>query len=146
MSIAPATRLHAWGTEHAPRLGFGFGMPNAVFVFRPAPFDLKLGYDFTEGNEYLFFSGDLRFVNYRNVTDFIHFSMGIGGYGKFYFDDPDKTEVEGGARLPFAVSVFLLENFLEFFLEISPGLDFYPRFTFSSQPLQIFAGFTIEIN
>ncbi len=27
------------------RLGFGFGVPNTVFIFQGGPYDLKIGYD-----------------------------------------------------------------------------------------------------
>ncbi|MFP4302436.1 MAG: hypothetical protein ACLFQZ_10445 [Spirochaetaceae bacterium] len=131
------------------RLGLAFGIPNGVLVYRPAPFDIKFGYDFTEGNEYIFLSGDLRLVNNRQIVGVLHGSFGIGLYGKLYpegrDDDDNDPDFDGGTRIPFALSVLLLDDFLEFFVEAAPGIDFYPKAQFSDQPIQFFAGFTIEL-
>ena len=136
-----------WGQPTPrPRLGFGLGTPNTVLILRPGRLDFKIGYDFTGSDEYVFLSGDYRFINARHLSHFIHFSMGIGAYGKAFINQDDSMELESGFRLPLALSVFLIDNFLEFFVEVSPGLDFYPRLSFSDQPVQAWAGFTLELD
>jgi len=129
-----------------PRVGFGLGTPNTVLILRPGRLDFKVGYDFTGNDDYVFLSGDYRFINARHLSHFIHLSIGIGAYGKVYIDQDDSMELESGARLPLALSVFLIDNFLEFFVEISPGLDFYPKLALSDQPVQAWAGFTLELD
>ena len=126
------------------RLGLGFGLPNAVLVVRPVPWEIKAGYDFTSGNEYVFASLDYRFVNSQPIVDNLHFSLGFGAYTKILVPDDERASFEGGFRLPFGVQYLLFNNFLEFFFQISPGLDFYPKFAFSDQPVQLWAGFTIR--
>lgn len=135
------TQVETAEAKVGPRVGLGFGTPNAVLIVRPSIFDLKLGYDFTEDNEFVFLSGDIRFVNQRHLEHYVHLSLGLGAFAKFYADD-----IEGGARVPVALSVLLLDNFLEFFLEVSPGIDFYPRARLSADPLQAWVGFTLLID
>ncbi len=132
------------GTAEAqvgPRVGLGFGTPNTVLIVRPSIFDFKLGYDFTEGDEFLFLSGDIRIVNQQHLGHYIHLSLGLGAYAKWYSDD-----FEGGGRVPVALSVLLLDNFLEFFVEVSPGIDLYPRARISDDPVQAWLGFTLRID
>lgn len=132
------------------RLGAALGIPNGVVVFRPSPIDLKFGYDFTEGQEFVFLSGDLRLIDNRNLAGVLHASFGIGAYGKFYPGGRDDSEsaaaFDWGARVPVALSVLLLDDFLEFFVEVAPGIDLYPRAQFSSQPIQVFAGMTVQLD
>lgn len=130
------------------RLGLAAGTPNGVLVYRPSPMDVRLGYDFTEGNEYIFLSGDLRLVDNRRIVGVLHGSFGIGLYGKLYpegRDDDGNADFDGGTRIPIGLSVLLLDNFLEFFVELAPGIDLYPKAQFSDDPIQLFAGFTIEV-
>ena len=128
------------------RVGLGFGLPNAVLVFRPVPWELKAGYDFTDGKEYVFGSLDYRFVNSRPIVEDIHFSLGIGGYTKLLLPEDDNATIEGGIRLPVGVQYLLLNDFIELFLQISPGLDFYPKLRFSDQPVQVWLGFTLQVD
>ena len=130
-------------------MGLGAGIPNAVIVFRPSPFEFKGGYDFTEGEEYIFLSGDLLLIDARPLVPPLRFSLGVGAYGKFIPGDEEEEEdfsVESGVRLPVGVSVRTRDGFAELFLQVSPGLDFYPRLTFSDQPLQVWLGFTLELD
>lgn len=138
MLILPVRSAEA---QVSPRVGLGFGTPNTVLIVRPSIFDLKLGYDFTEGNEFVFLSGDVRVVNQQHLGHYIHLSLGLGAYAKFYSDD-----FEGGGRVPVALSVLLLDNFLEFFVEVSPGIDLYPRAQISDDPVQAWVGFTLMID
>lgn len=132
------------------RLGAAFGIPNGVLVYRPSPVDLKFGYDFSDGNQFLFASGDIRLIDNRQITGVLHGSFGVGLYGKLYpegrDDTSDSVDFDWGTRLPIAASVLLIDNFLEFFLEVAPGLDVYPKLAFSDQPVQLFAGFTVQLD
>ena len=144
LSISPLFAQFRGGT----RLGLAFGVPNGVLVYRPSPFDIKFGYDFTEGNEYVFLSGDLRLVDNRRIVGVLHGSFGIGLYGKLYpegREGENGPDFDGGTRIPFGLSVLLLNDFLELFVEAAPGIDLYPKAQFADQPLQLFAGFTIDI-
>ena len=128
------------------RVGLGFGLPNAVLVIRPVPWELKAGYDFTEGEEYVFASLDYRFVNSQPIVDNVHFSLGFGAYTRILVPDGESASFEGGFRLPFGVQYLLFRDFLELFFQISPGLDFYPKLAISDQPVQLWAGFTLRAN
>lgn len=147
--MTAATPVFAQFRGGSDRLGLAFGIPNGVLVYRPAPFDIKFGYDFTEGKEYIFLSGDWRLVNNRRIVGVLHGSFGVGLYGKLYPEGRDDEEsdpdFDGGTRIPFALSVLLLDDFLEFFVEAAPGIDLYPKAQFADQPIQFFAGFTIEL-
>ncbi len=144
--IPCASGLFASGSGES-RLGLGLGFPNAVLVYRTAPFEFKGGYDFTEGNEFIFLSGDLLLVNARPIADPLRLSLGIGAYGKLFLEsEGEDSTLEGGARLPLGLSVRTRDEFLEFFVQISPGLDFYPRFSISDQPVQFWAGITLQLD
>jgi len=148
LALVAASPLLAQTRRGSQRLGLAAGIPNGVLVYRPAPFDVKFGYDLTEGNQYLFLSGDIRLINNRELVGVLHGSFGVGGFGKLYPEGRDGeggVDVDGGARIPFALSVLLLDDFVEFFFEIAPGIDFYPKAQLSDQPVQIFAGFTLEL-
>lgn len=127
------------------RFGFGVGTPNAVIIYRPSPFDFRGGYDFTEGNQFIFLSGDLRLIDNRYLTGPLHISFGIGVYGKIY-PERESEAFEGGTRLPVGLSVLFLNNFVELFVEIAPGFDLYPKPAFSEDPVQVWAGITLAMN
>ena len=128
------------------RLGLGVGTPNTVLIVRPGRLDFKLGYDFSRSDDYVFLSGDYRLINLRPLGHYLHLSFGVGAYGKVIMPEDDPVELESGFRLPVALSILLIDSFLEFFVEVSPGIDFYPKLAFSDQPIQAFAGFTIELD
>jgi hypothetical protein len=149
IAVIAATPLFAQFQGRSNRLGLAAGIPNGVLVYRPAPFDIKAGYDFTEGQQYIFIAGDLRLVDNRHMTGILHGSLGIGLYSKLYpegNEDEEGFTVDAGARIPFALSILLMQDFLEFFVELAPGIDFYPAPRLSSQPLQLFAGLTIQLD
>lgn len=149
LTVLAATPGFAQFRGRSDRLGLAFGIPNGVLVYRPAPFDIKAGYDFTEGKEYIFLAGDLRLIDNRQIVGVLHGSFGIGAYGKLYPEGRDgesSVEMDGGTRIPFALSVLLLQDFLEFFVEVAPGIDFYPKAQFSDQPVQLFAGLTVQLD
>jgi hypothetical protein len=127
------------------RIGFGVGTPNAVFIYRPAPFDFRAGYDFSEGNQFVFLSGDLRLIDNRHLTGPLNISFGLGVYGKLF---AERTEdmLEGGTRLPLGLSILFLDNFGELFVEIAPGFDLYPKPAFSDDPVQFWAGITFSLD
>src|SRR6056297_2881755 len=128
------------------RIGVGVGTPNAVFIYRPSPFDFRLGYDLSEGNEFIFFSGDLRPIDNMHITGPLHFSLGIGGYVKMFPEVENSEDLfELGTRLPFGLSVLFLENVAELFIEVAPGFDLYPKPAFSDEPVQLWAGLTLAI-
>jgi len=134
----------AYGQKPA-RIGFGVGTPNAVFIYRPSPFDFRGGYDFTEGNQFIFMSGDFRLIDNRYLTGPLHISFGIGLYGKLYLER-ESEPFEGGTRLPIGLSILFLDNFIELFVEIAPGFDLYPKPAFSDDPVQVWAGVTLAMN
>ncbi|MEX2445335.1 MAG: hypothetical protein WD492_17180 [Alkalispirochaeta sp.] len=148
LTLVAASPLFAQTRRGSQRLGLAAGVPNGVLVYRPAPFDVKFGYDLTQGSQYLFLSGDIRLIDNRPLVGMLHGSFGAGLFGKLYLEGRDGEggiDSDGGARIPFALSVLLLDDFLEFFFEVAPGIDLYPKAQFSDQPVQLFAGFTLEL-
>ena len=122
------------------RLGLEFGNPNAVIIIRPAPFDFKIGYNFTDPGS-LFLSADYRIVSGYQLIDFLHFFLGLGVYGELVFDP---TVFSLGARIPLGLQVFLIDNVLELFLEVAPTVGFLPTIT-AFPEWQGYIGFTILI-
>lgn len=148
--IMGTTPLAAQSGGRFGRLGVAFGTPNTVLVYRPSPLDFKIGYDFSEHSQYFFLAGDVRLIDNRQIAGVLHGSFGLGLYGKLYWEgrDEDESNVEfdGGTRVPVALSVLVLNNFLEFFIEVAPGIDFYPRLRFADQPVQVFGGITVQLD
>lgn len=132
-------------SNRASRFGFGVGTPNAVFIYRPSPFDFRGGYDFTEDNQFIFLSGDLRLIDNYYLTGPLHISFGLGVYGKLFLER-EEDYFEGGTRLPIGLSLLFLRDFLELFVEIAPGFDLYPKPVFSDDPIQLWAGLTFAMN
>ncbi len=139
-----ATDLEAQMRQRDTRVGLGFGTPNTVLVVRPDPFDFKLGYDFSEGNEFIYLGADFRLLNQLEIQAPLHFSLGFGGYTKFYFGEDSEDFFEGGFRTPVALSLLLIDNLLELYVEVAPGVDLYPRPSFADDPVQAWLGFTIN--
>ena len=81
------------------RLGFGFGVPNTVFIFQGGPYDLKIGYDFTEGEEYMYLGGSYMLINSRPMFENITGTMALGLFGRIAFGDNDE-EFIGGMNIP----------------------------------------------
>ena len=132
----------AWakGSTGGLRLGLEFGNPHAVLIIRPAPWDFRIGYNFTEhGN--LFFAVDYRIVNAYQIVDFLHFFLGVGAYVEIFFDP---TDFSLGARIPVGLQVFLIDNVLELFLEVAPTVGFLPALT-AFPEWQGYLGFTIRV-
>ena len=132
------------------RLGVGFGLPNYVIIYRPGNFDFKGGYDFTEGNEFIYLSGGYRFVNQQPIAGPLHFSLGAGAFGKFTFgnddsEDDSSDDVVGGFNIPIGASLLFFDDFAELFVEVAPGFDLYPKPSFTNDPLQMWAGITLRI-
>ena len=121
------------------RLGLEFGNPNAVLIIRPAPFDFKIGYNFTDPGS-LFLSFDYRVVSGYQLIDFLHFFLGVGAYGQLILEP---TTFDLGARIPLGLQVFLIDNVLELFLEAAPALGFLPTPHWAG--FQGYVGFTILI-
>ena len=131
------------------RLGLEFGDPNAVLIIRPAPFDFKLGYNFAEGSESVFLSGDYRIVNGRQlfrgeeVLELFHLFLGLGAYAQLRTAEGAEDPLTLGGRVPVGLQVFLLDGKLELFLEVCPTVDFLPALGWGG--LQGFLGFTLPI-
>ncbi len=123
------------------RLGLEFGEPLAVIIIRPAPFDFKIGYDFTD-NAWLFLSADYRIVSGYQLIDFLHLFLSLGVYTQIYFDRDDPVDL--GMRIPIGLQAFLINNVLEIFLEVAPTIGFLP--TIQAFPTwQGYIGFTILV-
>jgi len=142
--ILEAPVLSALG-ERGSRIGFGLGTPNAVLIYQPAPFDLRLGYDFTLGNQFLFVSGDWRPAGYIPLTGPLYLYFGLGVYAKVFPEASSENFFEGGTRLPVGLSLQFLDQIVELFVEVAPGFDLYPKPAFSSDPVQFWAGLTFAI-
>lgn len=144
LTAAALQSVSAYGYRSS-RIGFGVGTPNAVFIYQPAPFDLRGGYDFTEGSQFLFLSADWRPAGHIHINGPFHFYFGIGAYAKLYPEAEAENLFEGGTRLPVGLSLLFFENVVELFVEIAPGFDLYPKPAFSADPVQVWAGLTFAM-
>ena len=145
LTAVAVQNVSAYGYRQS-RIGFGVGTPNAVIIYRPAPFDFRFGYDFSEGNQFIFLSGDWRPTGNIQINGPLYFYFGIGGYAKFYPEaDSSEDWFEGGTRLPLGLSLMFLDNVGELFIEVAPGFDLYPKPAFSDDPVQVWAGLTFAI-
>ncbi len=127
------------------RLGFGFGFPNTVFIFQGGPYDAKVGYDFTEGDEYLFMGGSYMVINSRPVFENVTGSLGVGLFGKVSFGD-NENDFIGGMNIPISGEISFIDNFLEFFLQVAPGIELFPKPAFTKEAICAWAGFTILLD
>ena len=143
LTVVAVQNVSAYG--RSSRIGIGVGTPNAVLIYRPAPFDFRAGYDFSEGNQFIFLSGDWRPTGNISITGPLYFYFGIGAYGKLYPEAAAEDMLEGGARLPIGLSLMFLDNVVELFFEVAPGFDVYPKPAFSDDPVQLWAGLTFAI-
>ncbi len=127
------------------RLGVATGYHNWVLIYRPGNWDFKGGYDFTKGNEFVYLSGDYRFVNQYPIAGPLHFSLGAGGYVQIMFGDDADSDLVGGIHTPVGLSLIFLDNFFELFVEAAPELDLYPKPAFSAENIQLWVGITLAI-
>lgn len=144
LGLVATSDLEAQVRQRDTRVGLGFGAPNTVLVVRPDPFDFKLGYDFSEGNEFVYLGADFRLLNQLEIQAPLHLSLGFGGFSKLYPRDNSEATFEGGFRTPVALSLLLADNLIEFYVEVAPGVDLYPRPQFSDDPVQAWLGFTLN--
>ena len=124
------------------RLGLEFGDPLAVLIIRPAPFDVKIGYNFAENDPWLFLSADYRIVSGYQLIDFLHMFLCIGVYTDMPFEHMDDMEL--GLTIPVGLQIFLIDNVVEVFLEVAPTVGFMP--TIQAFPRWLgYIGFTILV-
>ncbi|MCL2293267.1 MAG: hypothetical protein FWC36_00135 [Spirochaetes bacterium] len=149
--IIPQTNLFAWGGRDT-RIGLAAGMfaaepgsPNIALVFRTGPYDIKFAYDFTQGNQYLFLNGSYMAVNSRPMNHIFSLSLGLGIFGKFYFGDNANNSF-GGLNTPISAEITFIDNFLQFFATVAPGLELIPKPRFTTQALCAWIGFTILLD
>ena len=125
------------------RIGLGFGHPNTVLVFSYDPWVAKLAYDFTKGHQFLFAAASYTLINSRPIAGPFTASLGVGGFARFSFEDGDNSF---GANVPISIEIPMLDDFLEIFLEVDPGLELLPkpRMTWNSTCLWI--GATLRLD
>ena len=144
--ILPQSDIFAgsWGETRA---GLGLGMPNTVLVFRTGHYDIKGGYDFTEGKQFFFINGSYMAVNSRPFNSIFSGSLGLGVFAKVFFSDNAEDKFMGGMNIPISAEVSFIDNFLQFFATVAPGLDLYPKPTFTTKSLVCWwVGFTIMLD
>lgn len=127
------------------RLGFGFGVPNTVLMYQGGPYDFKIGYDFTEGDEYIFLGGSYMMINSRPVFENVSGSLALGLFGRIAFGESDE-EFIGGMNIPISGEISFIDNFLEFFITAAPGIELYPKPAFTKEAITAWAGFTILLD
>jgi len=129
------------------RLGVGFGMPNTVLVFQTGPYDVKVGYDFTEGSEYFFLNGSYLVINSRPLNEIFSGSLAIGLFGKISFgEEEEDNDFIGGLNIPITAEAALLDGFLEFFATVAPAVELFPKPMFTTRALSWWLGFTIMLD
>lgn len=132
-------------SDNEKRLGFGFGYPNTVLNFQGGPYDLKIGYDFTEGEEFLFLGGSYMLINSRPMFENITGSLALGLFGRIAFGDNNEDFI-GGMNIPLSGEISFIDNFLEFFITAAPGIELYPKPAFTKEAITAWAGFTILLD
>jgi hypothetical protein len=130
------------------RIGLEFGTPSGVIVIRPAPLDIKIGYDLGgigSGGEsnFLHLSCDYRFVDKYPLVDTLSLYVGAGGYLGILTGNVQDNVVIGG-RVPVGVQVFLLDGTIEVFVEIVPTVKLLPTIV-AFDDWQGFVGFTVPL-
>ena len=145
--ILPQSNLFAFGWGET-RFGLGLGMPNTVLILRSGPYDIKVGYDFTDGSEYFFLNGSYMLVTSRPLNHIFSCSFGIGAFTKFFFgnDDEEENNFMGGLNMPISVEVSFLDNFLQFFVMAAPGIELYPKPMLTTRSICWWIGFTILLD
>ncbi|MCL2705887.1 MAG: hypothetical protein FWE72_06735 [Spirochaetaceae bacterium] len=144
--IIPQSNIFAgpWGET---RLGLGLGMPNTVLIFRSGPYDIKVGYDFTDGKEYFFLNGSYMLINSRPFNSIFSGSLGLGLFGKVFFSEDKKDDnFMGGMNIPISAEVSFIDNFLQFFAMVAPGIELYPKPTFTTKSICWWVGFTLLLD
>ncbi len=131
------------------RVGLEFGSPSAVIIVRPAPFDIKVGYDFTDfgtdfGSSYIHVSGDYRFIDRQPLVEWLSFYVGAGAYMQIMTGSADDPFVLGG-RLPVGLQAFLVDGKIEIFLEVVPTVKLLPTIL-AFDDWHGFLGFTVPVS
>jgi len=129
-------------------VGLEFGNPSGVLVIRPAPFDIKIGYDFTgmgsqADGDFLHLSCDYRLIDRYALIDFLSLYLSAGGYLQILTGDTQDNIVLGG-RLPVGLQAFLLDGTVEVFVELVPTVKFLPTIV-AFDDWQGFVGFTVSL-
>ena len=125
------------------RIGLGLGKPITVLMFSYDPWVAKLAYDFTKGNQFLFLAGSYTLINSRPVAGPFTASLGVGGFARFDLDGGDNSF---GANIPLSIEIPMLDDFVEIFLEVDPGLDLLPKPKLSWNSTCIWLGATIRLD
>lgn len=144
ITIAAVLPVYAQGG--GKRLGVATGFENFVGVYRQNGFDIKLGYDFSKGNEFVFLGPNYRFVDQKLITGPLHFSLGAGGYLKYIYNNDFDKAFEWGLNLPIGLSLLVFDNFLEIFVEVAPGVEVHPKPAFDMDSTNFWIGATIGID
>ncbi len=125
------------------RVGLELGSPSAVIIARLAPFDIKVGYDFTglgtDSGDFFHVSGDYRIIDQQPLVEFVSFYLAAGGYMQFGDD------FVLGARLPVGLQAFFAGGKIEVFVEIVPTLKFLPTIV-AFEDWHGFLGITVPVS
>ena len=130
------------------RIGLGFGMPNTVLIFQVDPYDVKIGYDFTEGTEYFFLNGSYMVINSRPINEIFSASLGIGLFGKISFaeETEDENAFIGGLNIPVSVEMGLIDGFLEIFALVAPAVELFPKPVLTARAISWWLGISILLD
>jgi len=125
------------------RIGVGFGHPNAVLTFSYDPWVARAAYDFTSGNQFLFIEGSYTLINSRPVFSTFTASVGIGVFTQLEFEDRDFS---GGVNVPFSLEFPILDDFVEIYFEVAPGLELFPKPRMRWESTCIWLGATVRLD
>ncbi len=140
----------AAGFAEPTRVGLELGNPSGVIVIRPAPLDIKIGYDFTGvasregGSDYVQVSCDYRFVDRYPLTSDLSLYVAGGGYLRVLTTDTQDNFVLG-ARLPVGLQVFVSGGMVEIFVELVPTVTLLPTIV-AFDDWQGFIGCTVPVS
>ena len=125
------------------RLGVGFGHPNTVLTFSYDPWAARVAYDFTSGEQFMFLEGSYTLINSRPAFAIFTASVGIGAFALLEFEDNDFS---GGVNIPISMELPLLDDFIEIYLEVAPGLELFPKPRMTWKSTCVWLGATLRLD
>ncbi|MCQ2604857.1 MAG: hypothetical protein MJ215_07480 [Spirochaetia bacterium] len=125
------------------RIGIELGHPNTALTFEYNSWNVKGGYDFTSGKQFIFGSLSYTIINSRPIVGPLAGSVGAGIFARYEFKHAD---FDTGVNIPLSLEYPLMDGFLELFVEVAPGLELLPKPAFTFDSTCFWLGCTVRID